>query len=77
MVKTGDGEKGTVTIAESNPSTEGENQGIQMEWRHPASKNLTIEKVSGYAYGVGVSCNRIGDFYLGAFLSIYPKLVLF
>lgn len=73
-IKTGNGEKGTLLLAEENPSVSHEASALVVDWKNPSNKPLVIEKITGYAFGIGAELLRRGEDFTGKLTFHLPAL---
>lgn len=73
-IRTGNGEKGIVILAEENPSIVQETPALVIDWKNAPNKPLSIEKISGQAFGVGAELQRAGDAFRGKLSFQLPTL---
>ncbi len=73
-IKTGNGEKGTLLIAEESLAESSDSAALVVDWKNPADRPLTVEKVSGNAFGIGADLQKRGDDYSGHLTLELPAL---
>jgi hypothetical protein len=73
-VKTGNGEKGVLILSEESPKSEEPSQTLVAEWKNPSDRPLTVEKISGNAFGIGADLQKRGDDYSGYLTLQLPAL---
>lgn len=73
-IKTGNGEKGTLLLAEQNPIAFPGSNALMVDWKNPTNRPLSIEKVSGSSFGITANLLKRGEEYGGSVALNLPEI---